>query len=258
MNERAKRVGIFFSVFLSAVSTHAMENTGLAQQPVTGPVFIMPPKIIDVPGELLSCPAVIPTPIELPAPVYDMERGDCALLGKTDEVEAWLHAMEEAAAFCQARQESSWDELVKARDTLEREIKALPTTQPSGGTRRPGMPEPSDAVQTEPELREGWRYTNWLNSIRENTINYCNMVDELPKKLSHTCNTIRKNVDNNGGGATSIQKMVYRQWLTRDLNATRSYDYDAATQYYNDILRSDGLGNFRRYFSEDRIRCETR
>lgn len=262
MNGRAKSAGIFFSVFLIAGLVHAVEDTRLAQQPVpvTGPVFILPPKIIEVPdeevpGKALSCPTVVSTPLDLPAPVYDMERGDCALVGKGAEIEAWLLAMEEAAAFCQARQDSAWNELQETKARLDKEINALPPTQPTGGTQRPGMPEPVEVVKAEPDRRAGWRYTNWLNSIRENTLNYCNMVDELPKKLAHTCNTIKQNVDSNDGGATDVQKMVYRQWLTRDLNATRSYDYEAATQYYNETLATDGWGNFRRYFSEDRIDC---
>lgn len=257
MSRRATSAGVLFSVFLSAAPAHAVEDTLHAQQtvPVTGPVFILPPKIFDVPGGALSCPVVTSTPVNLPPPVFDMKRGDCALIGRSDEIEAWLRALEEVAAFCKARQESSWEELVNAKEKLDSEIKALPKTVPSGGTRRPGMPEPPEVVQAAPEQREGWRYTNWLNSIRENTLNYCRMVDELPNTLAHTCNTIKQNVDSNGGGATDVQKMVFRQWLTRDLNATRSYDFDTATQYYNDILGTDGWGNFRQYFSEDKINC---
>ncbi len=263
MIKGATSAGILFAVFLNAGSALAVEDTGLAQQavppaPVTRPVFIEPPRIIEIPGEVLSCPSVTATPINLPPPVYDMKQGDCALVGKTEEIEAYLRALEDTAAFCQARQESSWDELEAAKARLDREINALPSTQPTESTRRPGLPEPQDVVKDEPDRREGWRYTNWLHSIRENTLTYCRMVDELPKTLAHTCATISQNVENNGGGATDIQKMVFRQWLRRDLNATRSYDYDAATQYYNETLQTDGWNNFRRHFSEERISCGDR
>lgn len=260
MIKSATSAGIVIAVFLSAGPALAADVTKLAQQaiptvPVTGPVFIAPPRIIEAPSEVLSCPVVTTTPINLPPPVYDMTQGDCALVGKAEEIEAYLQALEEEAAFCKARQESSWEELVEAKARLDKEINALPPTVPTGGTKRPGMPKPPDIAKIEPDRRIGWRYTNWLNSIRENTLNYCRVVDELPKTLAHTCTTISQNVENSGGGATDIEKMVFRQWLTRDLNATRSYDYDAATQYYNDTLETDGWGNFRRYYREDKIRC---
>lgn len=256
MSRRAASAGILFAVILNAGPALAVEDTTLAQQVIQiGPVFTMPPRFIEIPSEVLSCPSVTTTPINLPPPVYDMRQGDCALIGKGEEIEAYLRALEETAALCNQRQEYNWLVLEKAKEKLEREIKALPSTQPTGGTRRPGMPEPLGVEQAEPDRREGWRYTNWLQSMTENTLNYCRLVDELPKTMAHTCNTIKQNVEDNGGGATDVQKMVFRQWLTRDLNATRSYDYDSAIRYYNETLLTDGWGNFRRYFSEDKISC---
>ncbi len=204
----------------------------------------------------LSCPRVSRTPVFLPPPVYDMNRGDCALLGRKAEIEAYLAALEETAARCHARQESIWHALQDVKDRFDRQIDALPQAEHAGGAMRSSflsaMPaEPDDMAGSAPQF-----YSVWLRRIRESTANYCHMVDELPKTMANSCATINRNISSNGGCATDMQKMAYQHWIDHDLESTRLDRYDAANLYYTNKLQRYGWGNFRRYFSEENILCE--
>lgn len=257
-------LGCLVAAFWSASPACAAETAKVPQQttpqppaavPATRPAFKPLPRVLQRRSGALSCPRVTSTPVTLPPPVYDMARGDCALIGKSAEIEAFLRALEETAARCHTRQESNWRKLQEDKARLDREIDALPPAEPTGGSMRAGMPAAPAAEPLDSDMREDWQYTNWLRSMREDTAKYCQMVDELPEMLANTCSDINLNIADYGGGATDIQKTIYHQWLARDLDATRRYRYDSATRYYTYTLQNYSFGNFRRYFREENIRC---
>ena len=63
---------------------------------------------MELTSKYLICPTIPNTAPVIPPGPYDEELGDCALRGKSAEIESWLTALEGIAADCQANREPNW------------------------------------------------------------------------------------------------------------------------------------------------------
>ena len=70
-------------------------------------------------SDYLICPTIPYTAPVIPPGPYDEELGDCALIGKSEEIETWLTALEQIAANCLANREPNWSDTLAVRSTLD-------------------------------------------------------------------------------------------------------------------------------------------
>lgn len=208
-------------------------------------------------GSGLTCPAVPHTAVTLPPAPYDEKRGDCALVGKSKEIETYLRALEAMAAGCNARRASAWQNVLDARARLDREIDALPAPPPEDWAHiqpvRPSSGHVEPAEYGDNVLPAGGEYTQWLKTIGENTAKYCKLIDELIKPLAEACQETREDVAW-ANGATDAQKASFHSRIRWAMHAaTIRYDYTAF--FYTNTLQQYGWGNFRQYFNESAIEC---
>ena len=88
----------------------------------------------EIPGEIvslayLSCPSIPNTNRRISLAPYNEEVGDCALIGKSEEIEAWLTELEGIAERCRANRAPNWADTVAARDKLDAKIDVLEGTE---------------------------------------------------------------------------------------------------------------------------------
>jgi|GEM_PF-4667287 len=214
----------------------------------------------------VSCPA-LPKKIgeKLPTPPYDLERGDCALRGRGEEIEAYLTALERMAAGCQARRDTAWQAVQEARENLDAQIDALeePPERPTTPRESEGMEsllsepvpsmcpsypssigslEPSEGIEP-----EGFYYTYWLQRIAENTAKYCRLIDELIKPIWEACDMVNFYIDCED--VTAARKTSFHGLVSGKMNAAE-LQYEYTDFFYTNTLQQYGWGNFRQYFNE--------
>lgn len=216
----------------------------------------------------LTCPETTRTKTAIPPLPFDKDANDCALIGRGDEIEAFLTAMERIAASCLARRESAWEATQDAYENLLAQINAL-APEPEEGQ---GMDnflieaaplctriEPIDGeiAPAGPMDEEGEYYTNWLRRIRDNVEKYCEMIDEFSEPLVKACEHINTELPcfiEHYGGVPDSYKEAYRGRLAGKHNAaTLKYEY--TDFFYTNTLQTYGWGNFREYYHEESIEC---
>jgi hypothetical protein len=125
-----------------------------------------------------------------PWPVYDLERGDCALTGRQTEVRDYLAGLEAAVQRCRERTAAKHDE---ARAALSRLRDALMAAAPRVGEppavcRPASFPMRRSGPRGGAALdREGWEYTEQLRTATEQALAYCDLVDELAWPAASAC-----------------------------------------------------------------------
>lgn len=248
--------------------------------PLASPSTVRSLKTVTIPPlSGFECPAVPSGKLLLPSPPYDTEQGDCALIGRGDEIEAYLTALELTAQGCRDRVETAWQSVTDARTGLDSDIDSLPPPSP---------PEESDdsgsiyAIQESARLpmicsfpsplepssepiggipADGHYYTEWLKRIGENVERYCRMVDELMKPIADACEETREEAqcmvdDPAQGGVSDAMKTSFHSRVNGAMNAaTLKHDY--VLWYYENTLSTYGWGNFREYYNEEYVECST-
>jgi hypothetical protein len=250
------------------------------EQPTVHPVGIERPTLSSLnagivpetapPTNHLACPSIPNTAVLLPPAPYDEEVGDCALRGRSAEIEAWLTELEQIAGDCHAMHEANWADALAARQNLDSQIDQLvigatetptPTPTPMPHPDTIDLPDISmepicpsygysaSSFPSEPYPSPGYRYTAALRTISENVGKYCTMIDELIKPLWQACDEINYYQDCQAPDPEQYHLIVERQ-----MNTAQS-DYDYADWFYNNTLQIYGWGNFRTSFNEASIDC---
>ena len=208
----------------------------------------------------LVCPSIPSTAALLPLAPYDEELGDCALIGRSGEIEVWLTELEQIAASCYANRETNWADTLAARDNLDSQIDEF---EPEGAeTVTPQIDElelglallakEACSIYGKSELSEPLEpfpppthyYTEWLKRIGENVGEYCTMIDELVKPLWQACDEINFYQDCQAPNPEQYHSII--EWK---MNAAQ-INYDYTDFFYTNTLQSYGWGNFRVYFNE--------
>ncbi len=221
---------------------------------------------MELSSKFLICPVIPETnPILPPAP-YDEELGDCALIGKSEEIETWLTAMEQIAANCLANREPNWSDTLAVRSTLDIKVDEMevsqsePTVTPYSELLADGleMADPmcplynntvegnSESGDVPPDTHH---YTEWLKRIAERVEKYCLMTDELVKPLWQACDQINFYQD-----CQEPNHQMYHAIINASMNAA-NVNYEYTDFFYTNTLQEYGWGNFRLYFNETSIYC---
>jgi hypothetical protein len=200
----------------------------------------------------LVCPRIPSTSALLPPAPYDEELGDCALVGRSEEIEAWLAELERIAASCRANRETNWASVLEVREDLDSQIDRLEDLSlgpgfmhaacPSHGLGEPAEPLEGDRSPTH-------HYTDWLKSIGEDVGQYCTMIDELVKPLWQACDEINFYLD-----CEAPHPEQYHSLIEGEMNAAE-IGYNYTDSFYTNVLQTFGWGNFRTYFNEASIDC---
>ncbi len=205
----------------------------------------------------LTCPTVPKTAVRLPK--SPIGKNDCDLIGKSAEIEAYLAALEKIAASCNANRAAAWKAVNAARADLDKQVDALEVPPPAedgditiaiASCPSYGSSEPSEP--SEPYPPENMYYTNWLQTITENTAKYCKLIDELIKPMWLACDEI--NFYRTCEELSDANRVAYHSTLKWKMNAANiNYEYTAF--FYTNTLQTYGWGNFRKYFNENAIDC---
>jgi len=222
---------------------------------------------MELTSKYLFCPNIPDTAPPIPLGPYDEELGDCALRGKSDEIEAWLLALEGIAASCLANREPNWTNTLAVRSNLDIKVDEMTVSQPeptvtlSSDVSVPGV-EMSDPVCPSYQGPEDsisdigivppstHHYTDWLMRIAEEVESYCIMIDELVKPLWQACDEINFYQD-----CQEPNHVQYHAIIEASMNAA-SINYDYTDFFYTHTLQVTGWGNFRSYFNETSIDCQ--
>ena len=225
---------------------------------------VMPEMLL--PKNNLVCPMIPSTAVLLPPAPYDEELGDCALIGRSEEIEAWLTELEGIAANCHANRETNWARVLAARDNLDSQIDGLvrELAEPSAESSDerlmqalPPLPPPCPTYTGDHEPLEPSRpmtspthyYTDWLKRIGENVEKYCTKIDGLVKPLWRACDEINFYQDCQAPNPEQYHSIV--EWK---MNAAQLV-YNYTDFFYTNTLQTYGWGNFRMYFNEASIDC---
>lgn len=253
----------FVVLSLATARCAAQMSPTAADLAAEGPVAVMssPPALAPING--LLCPTVPNTDVVLPPPPYDEDAGDCALVGHSAEVEAWLAQLEQIAEECHSNRGPNWESTNAARQWLDLQVDDLhdetqisneqastPDTIVVGGLvcGTYGQSESPDLADSALAPSSHY-YTNWLSDIGENVMEYCSMIDELIKPLWTACDEI--NFYLNCGVA---DPETHHAIIASKMNAAQ-IKYDYTDFFFTNTLQVAGWGNFRQSYSEALIIC---
>lgn len=200
----------------------------------------------------LVCPTIPSTTALLPPAPYDEDLGDCALVGRSEEIDAWLRELERIAASCHANRETNWVSVLAARDYLDSQIDNLEDLSAPSLLWRATCPiygSPELAEPSESGLSPTHYYTDWLKRIGENVGKYCTTIDELVKPLWQACDEINFYLD-----CEAPNPERYHSIVDRGMNAAE-VGYNNSDSFYTNTLQTFGWRNFRLYFDEASIDC---
>jgi len=219
-----------------------------AKGPVTGE---------EIPGGLsslsyLDCPSIPNTNRRISLAPYNVEVGDCALVGKSMEIEAWLSELEDFAESCRTNREINWASTLATREHLDAKIDVLKETE--NGPTYIGLctypdqaGDPGNAIFT--NIAPTHYYTNWLMMIGSDVEKYCNMIDGIVKPLWQACKEINYYQDCQAPNPVQYHTMI--KWM---MNAAQ-INYDYTDLFYTNTLQADGWDGFRVEFDESSINC---
>ncbi|MCK4489103.1 MAG: hypothetical protein KAU23_02530 [Anaerolineales bacterium] len=256
-------IGLALMVILASCSS--------LEQPTALPATVIPTLISIEPGiksgitmltNKLVCPSIPSTAVLIPPAPYDEDLGDCALIGRSGEIEAWLVELELIAENCRANREANWASALAARDNLDSQIDEFEPEPEGVETVTPQIEIELDAevscpIYDDPETSElpelipppTHRYTHWLKRIGENVGEYCTMIDELVKPLWQACDEINFYQDCQAPNPEQYHSII--EWK---MNAAQ-INYNYTDFFYTNTLQTYGWGNFRVYFNEASIDC---
>ena len=285
-----KRQSYFFHYPLSLIALGVMlllsscKQLGLVNNPPTVEEIPAPGSIdpgLELVSDYLICPTVPSTAPLIPPGPYDEELGDCALRGKSAEIEAWLTALEGIAASCLANREPNWADTLAVRSTLDMKVDEIPVFDfaPIRIEEFEEEQEESDSSTPTPSLyldkidiradsscpiyessesnpssygdypESSHIYTSRLKRIGEDVEKYCTMIDEIIKPLWQACDEINFYQD-----CQEPNHEQYHAIIESMMNAAQ-INYDYTDFFYSHTLQTLGWGNFREAFSETSIDC---
>lgn len=209
----------------------------------------------EIPGEILSlaylsCPNIPNTNRRISLAPYNEEIGDCALIGKSEEIEAWLTELEGIAESCRANREPNWATTLAARDNLDAKIDGLEATET--GPTFPGLCSwpggiGDDGTGSSNIPFSNLYYTEWLKRIGADVKKYCTMIDEIVKPLWQACKEI-----NYLQYCQAPNPEQYHSIVEWKMNAAQ-INYDYTDFFYTNTLQAYGWDDFRKEFNESSI-----
>jgi len=232
---------------------------------VSRPVAVVQPPPVSV-KKCLDCPSVPKKEFIFPPAPYDEEIGDCALLGKSDEIAAYVKALEGIAASCKSQIAIASGNMLSVKLNIDGQIDKLPV----GTEKAPdyscfkgsppviellcpiyGSAEPLESPEgIEPE---GFHYTIWLKHLMEDTNKYCNMVADLPKPVLDGCAEIKFYMETCKGTRSGTIPEYHKLMDTKFNVATDKLDY--LDFFYTKTLHEYGFDSFKKYYKESSINC---
>jgi hypothetical protein len=235
---------------------------------------------LELSNDYLICPIVPETPITIPPPPYDEDIGDCALRGKSADIETWLTVLEQIALDCQVNRVTNWVAVLTTRDHLDNQIDELKGAEiapiqvdkyeedetssypvesaaEQSGQVTTGK-APCDPYQTQ-EPAESYSggetgephnyYTVMLKNIGENVVKFCIMIDELIQPLWQACDEINFYQDCQEPDPERYHSIVEVKMDNAQTN------YDRSGNFYNQSLVIAGWEDFRTSFDESSLDC---
>lgn len=272
-------MSLLIIIFLSSCMQFGLFPNSLDAEEVPTPGSIDPE--MEFSSKYLICPTVPNSSPIIPPGPYDEDLGDCALKGKSAEIEAWLTELEEIAAGCQANREPYWSDTLAARDLLDIKIDDLRVIEIEPiefeGEEEPGEQEQNGSIFNSPGITEnedeipiscqGYEreiyddptneaspdrshiFTAKLIRITNNVEKYCTMIDELIKPLWFGCDEINHYQDCQDPDLEQYHGVIEQ----RMIEAQSSYDF--TDLFYAEYLMQSGWDDFRSEFSESSIYC---
>jgi len=221
---------------------------------------------MELPSKYLTCPAIPNAAPVIPPGPYDEELSDCALRGKSTEIETWLTALEGIANSCLANRETNWAATLDSRDYLDAKIdefkviEVVKTVMP-GSDQGYGITELQlvsicplyivteniDPLRPLPELSQ--IYSIWLKNIGEDVEKYCTRIDEIIKPIWQACDEINFYQD-----CQAPNPEQYHAIVDRSMNSSQA-KYDFTNFFFTNYLQNGGWDDFRSSFNEASLDC---
>lgn len=269
-------LAVIVMVPISSCKQFGQPTTPSAEEALPAPGNFDPG--MELTSQYLVCPTVPETNPLIPPGPYDEELGDCALRGRSAEIEAWLTALEQIAESCQANREPNWADTLATRDRLdsgieemiviglapvqieqvEQEetssayIEAPPPIESIDSVESSCPPYPS-SPQIDSEYGErpesSYYFTAWLLRIGEEVGTYCKMIDELIEPLWLACDKVNFYQD-----CQEPNLDQYHALIETGMNAANT-NYESTALFYTHSLQENGWDGFRAQFSETSIVC---
>jgi len=202
----------------------------------------------------LTCAIIPSTDLLIPPKPYDEVVGDCALVGKSEEVEIWLTELESITESCRADREPNWEDTLATRVSLDSRIDNLEEVGPlptPTNWRDGDLEEVCYFNYGNAELPDEYRYplpshyyTYWLMRISDNVEKYCTMIDELIKPLQQACDEINYYQD-----CQNLDVDKYHAIVEARMNIAQT-KYDSTELFFTYNLQTLGWENFRQEFDE--------
>ena len=212
----------------------------------------------------LVYPIIPSTNLFIPPAPYDEVVGDCALVGKSEEIETWLTELEGIAESCRANLEPNWEATLAARAFLDSKVGNLkkvydippsefwnailiaPTAGDSCGSYNSEVED--IAFNTDTPLPTHY-YTSWLKKISQDVIKYCTMVDEIVKPLWRACDEINFYQDCQAPDPEQYHSII-------EMGMTKAQINFATTEvFYENTLLVPSWDNFRLEFDDSSLDC---
>ncbi len=238
--------GLILILLLPSCKEPGQANGKSAEEETRTPTSNIPNLTLS--SKYLDCPSIPTTFIIIPSPPHDEQVGDCALIGRTEEIETWLNELEAIAESCRATRESKWSATLATREHLDAKIDMLQ----EGHTfleacDYPGLTvNPGNAVVT--NIAPTHYYTNWLMVIRSDVEKYCNTIDEIVKPLWQACTEINFYQD-----CQAPNPVEYHLLIKWGMNSAQA-KYDQTDSLYTH-LQTWGWDEFRTRFYGTTLYC---
>lgn len=210
----------------------------------------------------MVCPKLQMPELNLPPAPFDEDAGDCALLGKSSEINAYVKYLGHLADQCNIRSPEIMQHVITVKSNINRQVSQLPIGTErapdfscfANGPPASELPCPEEPVElVEKKVyddKQGWTYTIWLERLRDSTLDYCQSVYGSEKPLLDECGKIKRLTETCRGtrpgtiveyqsGIEAAYKKVHGNTVIADSlygETLKNYFADFKLKYKEDVL----------------------